>query len=102
MAMLTWIVVDVVDMSLEIIIIANKVLPVTALPNTALALALPTGRYAFVARQCPGEFGLDQAPAQREIEVAERKGAQGMQMIGQHDYGVDLPRMPSHGLSNAG
>ncbi len=47
MAMLARVVVDVIDMTVEIGLVADAMFPITALPNTAFVFALAAGRDTF-------------------------------------------------------
>ncbi|MNF05999.1 hypothetical protein D3C80_2058610 [compost metagenome] len=50
--------------------------------------------------QIAGEVGFDQAPAQGVIAV--RHCADGVDMVGQDDDGIDAPWMPAHGIAEGG
>src|SRR5205085_3689690 len=84
MPMLNGIEVNVVDMTLQVGIVANGVLPKTTLPNSSLTSGNLAGAAPHVAGQTARESAFDQAPAQREIGVALRQRPDGIQMIGQY------------------
>jgi hypothetical protein len=51
MAVLHRIEMDVIDVTREIAFVAQRVLPITALPDAALALAAAAGRNSFAVRR---------------------------------------------------
>src|SRR5690606_29554054 len=96
MPMLARIVMDVIHMPNKIPFIANAVFPVAALPNTPLALALPTCRNALPPWQCTRKASFDQSPAQGKVRIPGRQRAKGVEVIGQDHNGVDTPGMAAH------
>jgi len=91
MTMLARVVVDVVHVPGEVGIVADAVLPEAALPDAALPAFLTAGREGLFRHQGAGEVRLDQAPAQPVAGITRRQGTERMQVVGQHDDGVDPP-----------
>ena len=81
--------VNVIDVPREIALVAQCVLPVTSLPNTAFVLAGAACRNLLLRRKSTRECRLYQPPASREISIAIGQGPHGMQMIRQHHDGID-------------
>jgi hypothetical protein len=52
--------VNVVEMPREIVFVTQRVFPITALPDPALALTQVTNRDCLALGQCAGEIRLDQ------------------------------------------
>ncbi len=75
MSMFAWVVVDVIDMPIEIRLVADAVFPITALPDAAFVLALSAGGYALAVGQGAGKASFDQAPAQGEIGITSGQGS---------------------------
>jgi hypothetical protein len=70
MSVLDRVVVDVVHVSLQIIWIADQMLPVATLPDPTLALQVTRQLDHFRFWQLPGEGSLDQIPAQWVVAVS--------------------------------
>ena len=88
--------VNVIHVTPEVLIVANRVVPESSLPDVAfLAMAARRGRAArrqIVVGQGQGHPRLDQFPAYREIGLAFRERPHGVQMIGQEHHGHDVKR----------
>jgi len=95
MAMLDRIEVNVVDVTLEVVLIAERMLPIAPLPNAPFTLIGSAWRYLFPSRQTTRERRLDQSPAGREIRVTLRQRPYRVQMIRQHHRCFRRIRMPS-------
>jgi hypothetical protein len=67
-------------------IVAKGVLPIPALPNSALPTAARLDLLLNLAREFPRKSSLDQAPAQREISIARRQRPNGT--INSRTFGV--------------
>lgn len=93
MAVLDRVVVNIVDVAGEVRFIADGVLPIAALPDSALALAQAAVRNPFTARQSARERRLEQTPSRRKIGVAFGQGPNRMEMVGKYDDCVDRERM---------
>lgn len=82
--MLDRVVMDVIDMSTEIIIVTNQMLPIASLPDTSL----PAGDAPFASPFIPGqttrETCLDLRPAIGIVGITGRQTPHAMQVIGQH------------------
>jgi hypothetical protein len=87
--------VNVVDVTLKVALIAQRMLPKSALPNSPLAFAVPALRDLLMSWHAASEHRLDQAPARREIRVAFGQCPYRVQMIGQHDRCFGCERVPS-------
>jgi hypothetical protein len=76
-----WIEMNVIEVPFKIILLAQRALLISPLPNPALAFAGTAGGYPFASRQTMRKPAFDQAPTRVEIRIA----------IGQ----VSAPGMPS-------
>src|SRR4051812_43058721 len=83
---------NVTGMRGEIPVVADCVLPIPALPDTAFAARGPCCRPIFLGRQSLRERNLDRAPAAGKIVVAVRQSPYPMHMVGKHDPGLDAKR----------
>lgn len=81
--------VQIVQVVGEVGVVADQVLPVAPLPDTALAAPLPRQATPLASGHPFGKRHLDQPPAQREIAIARRQRQHAMQMIRQHHPAVD-------------
>ena len=84
---------DVVHVALEICIIANGVLPISALPQTSLTFAEFARRTRSFNREAAREAALDQVPANGKICISGREGPHCMQVIRQDAYRKGFERM---------
>lgn len=100
MTMLHWIDMDVIQMPLQIVFIEDQVFPETSLPDTAFALAQPTGTDALAWRDLAGEPRLDQHPARGAIAIPLRQRPQGVHVIGQHHPAQDIEGVTLLDLAN--
>src|SRR5262249_31715728 len=73
--------VDVIDMTLEVRIVADCVLPKPSLPDARFAPPYLASRPQLRRRQHAGESALDLTPTSREIGIAGRQGPNGMEMV---------------------
>jgi hypothetical protein len=75
-------------------------LPEPALPDAAFS-ALPShDGQPFYRRQTAHEEELDQTPPHRKIVIARRQRPDGVQVLRQHDPGIDGERPGSPNTSN--
>ena len=81
---------DVVEVALVILLVADQMRPIAALPNTTLAVLALRGGERLHARQQSDETELDHLPAQGKIRVAVRQRPQAMHVFGQHHPGIDM------------
>lgn len=80
------VVVDVVDMMFQIIFVANEMLPIPPLPQTALTLQNPRSASVFILGDTPRKCGFDMSPTHGVTRIALRQGPKTMQMVRQnHD-----------------
>jgi len=102
MSVLDGIDVDVIDVTSQIIIIPDLVLPESSLPNAAFTFEPTAFTNRFATLDASREAGLDQHPAAREIGIPGRQGPDRVQVIGQHYPGHDLERVPAFDDSDRG
>jgi hypothetical protein len=88
--------VDVINTSLQLVLITASVLPKSALPNRPLPVTYSrSGLHAF--RSSPvqkrtGELLLDPAPTQGILRVSFRECPNGVEVVGQEYNGKDFKR----------
>lgn len=90
---------NVINVPLEIPVVANQVFPVSALPDAALA-----SFYAARGPSVTGRYGarkpcLDQSPAGLVVRIAGRQSPDAVQVLGQDDHRVDFEWMPALDLA---
>src|SRR5688500_6215384 len=85
MPMLDWIEVDVIDMRLQIVVVADQVLPIASLPQAAFGFRQAPLRAAFSRWYRARESRLDVPPSRRDVQVALGHGPDAMQVIRQDD-----------------
>jgi hypothetical protein len=85
--------VNVIEVTHEVVLVAQRVLPIPPLPNTALAFGGAASRVPFDSRQTVREAAFDQAPAGGEIRIAIGQRPDCMQMIGKDHGGFDREGM---------
>ncbi|MCY1554635.1 hypothetical protein D9M68_912200 [compost metagenome] len=85
---------DVVDMTVQIILVLNVVLQIASLPNTALTLEVARQGYRLGWYELAGKRGFDQGPACRVGAIACRQLPDCMQVVWQHYYCQNFERMP--------
>jgi hypothetical protein len=81
---------NVIHMRREVPVVADRVLPVSPLPDTAFAPARHDRRSRLADAYGFRKPFLDRAPTAGEIGIALRQGPQAVHMIGKHDPGVDV------------
>ena len=76
-AMLDWVVVNVIEVSLVVVLIANRVFPKSRLPDATSTLALPCfGNPGLSCSRCQPAFRelfLDPCPASRIVRIPRRQ-----------------------------
>ena len=80
MSMLHWIEMNIINMPLQIGVVANRVLPVTPLPNSFL----PFDNFAWRSRsvlKAAREATLDQAPTSGKIGISLRQGPERVNVV---------------------
>src|SRR5216684_610221 len=90
---LEWIYITIFDMARIVSLIADQMLPKSALPDAAFVACDAHGAEPLPLRQRSREAALDQAPARGKIAIAWRQVPDRMQMIGQHDECADREGM---------
>ncbi len=91
-------VMDVVNVSLKIAIVADGVLPKSTLPERGLSIGVPTDRRAC-CHYGACEATLEQTPPNGEVGILFRQGLEHVQMVGQHHDRFDAERRTSLGRS---
>jgi hypothetical protein len=84
--------VDVIKMNGKVPIIADRMLPIAALPDAALAAANHYRGSRFDSGHRFGKCDLDRAPTARKVGVALWQGPQAMHVVRKDDPGVDMKR----------
>jgi hypothetical protein len=79
------VVVDVIHMSLQIIGVANLMLPISTLPNAALPAGNSRRRSPFARGQASTEIRLDSPPTCCKVGVPFGKSPKPMHVLGQYD-----------------
>src|ERR1700722_20296435 len=85
------VVVDVIDVAAEIQIIADRMFPVTSLPQRQLSVGVPLDS-GTAAQKTSAETPFDPPPTSRKICIALRQAQDCMQMVRKNDDGVDRKR----------
>jgi hypothetical protein len=88
------IVVDIIDVLLEIAIVTDGVLPKPTLPKRSFGVCPPSERRSR-RNDCIGEATFDQAPSHGEVGVAVRQSHDDVEVMRQHDDGVDVEGVAS-------
>src|SRR5436309_14651733 len=89
------------DVACVIRFVPDQMLPESPLPYPAFVASDPNGTEPFQLRQRSRKAALDEPPAAGEIGITRRQGPDSMQMIWEHDHGVNperkfLPRPGDH------
>ena len=84
---------DIIEMALKIPLVADQVVPKTALPKPALAALLTAFGKPFAGFDVAGEAAFDQSPTGRIIRIPRRQAQDAMQMFGQGNNAVNTERM---------
>ena len=92
-AMLDWIPMDIIEMTLEIQLIADKMIPKTALPQTPFVTLLTAFGNPFARLNIPGEAAFYQSPTGRIISVFSRQAQDAMQVFRQNHNAVNTERV---------
>ncbi len=85
--------VDVITVPLKVVLVPQRVFPVSPLPAAAFTFSFPAYRASLAHRDTAGKYRLEQAPARCRVRIAQRQGPNRVQMIRQHDNGVEHKRM---------
>jgi len=84
---------NVINVCAIIRLVADKVFPISALPDSTLSPANAHLRAFFSFWQLFGKTRLDQTPPRRKVRVAIRKLNNAMQMIREYHPSVNFERM---------
>jgi hypothetical protein len=90
--MLDRIPVNVIDMPAQILIIANQMFPVAALPDASLTAHDASSTSPIISGQSTREPRLDVRPAICVVGIVDRQAPDAVQVIGQHHDGQHLER----------
>src|SRR5581483_4289932 len=101
-AVLDRIEVNVIAVGREIPLIANRMFPVTPLPDAAFAFGYAARRTVLPAGDPLRKFRFDQAPAQREVRISRRQRPDAVQVFRENDNRVDRKRMLSRDRAKRG
>ena len=71
-------------------VIADRVFPISTLPDTGFTLAYERRASVSRMRDAAGKQRLDRSPTGRKIGVAGRQSPHAMEMVRQNDEGVDM------------
>src|SRR3954469_14063441 len=93
-AMLDRVEMNVVRVRGEISLVADRVFPISPLPDAAFTTHASYRWPTFVDRQSLREGNLDRAPAAGKIVVSLGQGPQPVHMVGKHNPGLDATRRP--------
>ena len=93
---------NVIEVTQEVVLAAQRVLPISPLPNPALAFDAAAVGDWLAARQSMRKAAFDQSPARGEIRIAIGQGPDRMQVIRQDHGGVDGEGMPCSHLAKRG
>lgn len=85
--------VDVIHMRGVILLVADGVFPIAALPDAGFTFAHEGGGPVFGVRDLAGEQRLDHLPSGGEIVVAGRQGPEAMHVVREDDPGADVERV---------
>ena len=85
--------INVIAMTREISLVAQRVLPKAPLPDATLAFADAAGRTLLASGHHLGEFRFNQAPARGEISIPRRQCPDAMQVFGEYNDCVHRKRM---------
>lgn len=91
--MLDWIVVDVIQVVRQVLLVANRMFPKSALPDAAAAIALPRVGYICFLTALPqplaGERFFDHGKSGRKICVLRRQSPNCVKMIWKKHHRID-------------
>ena len=79
---------NIVDMPLEVVFVANGVLPKSSLPKRETAIRITLQLNSGI-NQCATEMSFDPPPVSRKICVIRRQCEDGMQVIGKNYNRLD-------------
>ena len=85
--------VNIIDVPLEIPVVANQVFPVSALPDAALASFYAARGPSLTGRYGARKPGFDQSPAGLVVRIAGRQSPNAVQVFGQDDHRIDFEGM---------
>ena len=87
------VVVDVIQVLGVVVVVSDAMLPVTSLPDGALASASAASARRHIVRHPHCEARLDQPPSQRVVCIIGRQLPKAVQMVRQYDDGIDARGM---------
>ena len=98
--MLDGVEVDVIHVGRVVGVVADRVFPISTLPDTGFTLAHERRASVSRMRDAAGKQRLDRSPTGRKIGVAGRQSPHAMDMVRQNDKGVDMKRLGPPRFSN--
>ena len=93
-AMVDRIEVAVVNVTIEVIFIADEMFPIAPLPNPAFSARSPYVAPRFRRREGFREMAFDQTPAGWKIAIPRRQCPNGVEVLRQHDPSIDVEGEP--------
>src|SRR5690625_2767077 len=84
---------DVRDMTLEVVLVANGVFPESRLPQGVFTTRVLGNREAF-SNESPGKLAFDGAPSVAVVVITRRQGPHRMKVVGKNHNGVDGKGLP--------
>ena len=90
---------NVIDVPFEILIVANQVFPVSALPDATLASFYAADGPFFTDRYGARKPCLDQSSAGLVVRIAGRQSPDTVQVLRQDNYRIDFEGMPTFELA---
>jgi hypothetical protein len=97
---LHWVEVRVVNVRRKVGVIADRMFPVSSLPDPAYAPVDDDRRSRFTDAYGLQKPFLDRAPTAGEIGIAFWQGPQAVHMVGERNPGVDVERRANADLPN--
>ncbi len=82
---------NIIDMPLEVVFVANSVFPKSALPKHEIAIRIALQLDSGINQRAT-EMPLDPPPASRKIGIIRRQCEDGMQVIGKNYNRLDCKR----------
>jgi len=96
--------VDVVEVHLEIALVADGMFPIAPLPDSLLCFRNPAtgplGQAMTLTKEGLRERTLDQAHARRIVGIASRQSAEQMDVVRENDLGLESERPATLHLAN--
>lgn len=88
--------VDVIDMTMQVLLVPNHMLSITPLPETSFSLAHPAVGNALAIWEHSRKTGFDQTPAHWKVVVPWGQAPQTMEVVRQDHHCFDHKWMVMH------